>query len=162
MIYSATLQTYFSEAQKQMEAVMQDSSLDTEAQFRKYVDILDQMTDGIMGQQDTYNALMKKYQEMAAAKGFDLYAPDQAKGQTAKSGGFTAMSQDQGTKLDGMFTSGLQHWSSMDEELEDIGNGLGKALDHLKKIEENTGHCKKLDDIAEDISYIKKNGIKMK
>lgn len=164
MIYSLTLQEYFSEAQKQMDAVMQDSQLGTEEKFREYVAILDQMTDGILGQQDTYNALMEKYREMAAAKGFDLYVPDdvQPSGQTAKSGGFAAMSQDQGTKLDGMFTSGLQHWSSMDSELDDIGSGLGEALDRLKRIEENTEHCQKLDDIAEDISYIKKNGIKIK
>ena len=83
-------------------------------------------------------------------------------GQTAKVGGFNAMSQDQGTKLDGMFTAGLQHWSSMDKELGSVTDRLGNALDHLRKIEENTEHCKKLDDIAEDIRSIKNSGIKMK
>ncbi len=82
--------------------------------------------------------------------------------QTARRGGFAAMSVDQGTKLDGMFTAGLQHWSSMDKELGNVTDRLGNALDHLRKIEENTEHCKKLDDIAEDIRSIKNSGIKMK
>ena len=62
----------------------------------------------------------------------------------------------------GMFTAGLQHWSSMDKELGNVTDRLGNALDHLRKIEENTEHCKKLDDIAEDIRSIKNSGIKMK
>lgn len=82
--------------------------------------------------------------------------------QTAKTGGFSAMSQDQGTKLDGMFTAGLQHWSSMDKELTNVSDRLGTALDRLKRIEENTEYCRKLDVIAEDISHIKSNGVKIR
>ena len=82
--------------------------------------------------------------------------------QTAKTGGFSAMSQDQGTKLDGMFTAGLQHWSSMDKELTNVSDRLGTALDRLKRIEENTEYCRKLDIIAEDINHIKSNGVKIR
>lgn len=82
--------------------------------------------------------------------------------QTAKAGGFAAMSQDQGTKLDGMFTAGLQHWSSMDNELATVGDNIGKALDRLKRIEENTEYCRKLEEIAENIRAIKNNGVKVK
>ena len=91
-----------------------------------------------------------------------IKATEPGSGQSAKVGGFTAMSQDQGTKLDGMFTAGLQHWSSMDRELGNVSDRLGSALDRLKKIEENTSYCKRLDDIADDIKSIKNNGIKVK
>ena len=162
MIYSVTLQNWFSQAQEQMEEVMKNANLDSDAKFQKYVDILDQMTDGVLSEQGNYTALLEKYKKMAEDKGFDLFASDASKGQTAKSGGFSAMSQDQGTKLDGMFTAGLQHWASMDENIGSVVDKIGGALDRLKKIEENTEYCKRLDDIAEDISYMKKNGVKMK
>lgn len=37
------------------------------------------------------------------------------------------MTQDQGTKLDGMFTSGLQHWSSIDEKMESVIDKMNTA-----------------------------------
>lgn len=163
MIYSVTLQKWFSQAQEQMEDVMKDSTLSTDAKFQKYVDILDQMTDGILSEQGDYTELLKKYKEMAQSKGLDIFDADtDTKSQSAKSGGFSAMSQDQGTKLDGMFTAGLQHWASMDKNIGSAVDKIGGALERLKKIEENTEYCKRLDDIAEDISYMRKNGVKMK
>lgn len=117
------------------------------------------------GLKDDYRKYVEEAQnEIEQLRGMDIIGSTESSGsgQTARRGGFAAMSQDQGTKLDGMFTAGLQHWSSMDKELGTATDRLGNALDHLRKIEENTEHCKKLDDIAEDISYIKKNGIKMK
>ena len=69
------------------------------------------------------NALTEEYMQyvdealalrdnLAAATGYDKTEAG-GTSQHAKAGGFTAMTQDQGTKLEGMFTSGLQHWSSM-------------------------------------------------
>ncbi len=75
--------------------------------------------------------------------------------QTGKAGGFTAMSQDQGTKLEGLFTSGLMHWSSMDERMENVSEKMGRASDHLARIEENTGKT------AELLVEIKAQGEKM-
>ena len=83
--------------------------------------------------------------------------------QSAKTGGFSAMTQDQGTKLEGMFTSGLQHWSSMDERLEDVAGKMSAAENHLAKIEENTGtSAKHLDTIKEDIKKMIRDGIKLR
>lgn len=164
MIYSSTLQKWFDQAQQDMETVLQNTSLSTEEQFLRYTDILDRMTDGIVGEQKLYNELLSRFRDMAASKGFSLFASekDTSKGQTAKAGAFNAMSQDQGTKLEGLFTSGLQHWSSMDDELKKSSDNIGRALDRLRKIEENTAHCNRLDDIAEDIRSLKTNGIKMR
>ncbi len=83
--------------------------------------------------------------------------------QSAKSGGFTAMTQDQGTKLEGMFTSGLQHWSSMDEQLETVADRMNLAESHLARIAENTGtSAGHLGEIKEDIRKIVRDGLKVK
>ena len=58
--------------------------------------------------------------------------------QSAKTGGFSAMTQDRGTKLDGMFTSGLQHWSSIDEKMESVIDKMNTAEGHLARIEGRT------------------------
>lgn len=83
--------------------------------------------------------------------------------QTGKSGSFNAMSQEQGTKLEGMFTSGLMHWASMDEQIQDVSAQMGTAVDHLQRIEENTGNsAKHLGEIKDDIKKIIRDGLKMK
>lgn len=83
--------------------------------------------------------------------------------QTGKSGSFNAMSQEQGTKLEGMFTSGLMHWASMDEQIQDVSAQMGTAVDHLQRIEENTGNsARHLDEIKNDIKKIIRDGLKMK
>ena len=91
--------------------------------------------------------------------------PEEAGGtsQKAKAGGFTAMTQDQGTKLEGMFTSGLQHWSSMDEKMENVSEKMNSAEGHLARIEENTGKsAAHLEKIAENVVKIIRDGLKVK
>ena len=83
--------------------------------------------------------------------------------QSGKTGGFSAMTQDQGTKLEGMFTSGLQHWSSMDEKMENVSEKMNSAENHLAKIEENTGKSAgHLGEIKEEIRKILRDGLKVK
>lgn len=104
---------------------------------------------------------MKLRDQLAAATGYG----DDGSGtsQSAKAGGFSAMTQDQGTKLEGMFTSGLQHWSSMDEKMENVSEKMNAAENHLAKIEENTGKSAgHLENIAENIVKILRDGLKVK
>ena len=44
------------------------------------------------------------------------------------------MTQDQGTKLEGMFTGGLQHWSGMDDRLESVVEKMDTAEGHPARI----------------------------
>ncbi len=91
------------------------------------------------------------------------YTGDSSTSQSGKSGGFSAMTQDQGTKLEGMFTSGLQHWSSMDDQLENVVEKMSVAESHLARIAENTGmSATHLNDIKEEIRKIIRDGLKMK
>ena len=83
--------------------------------------------------------------------------------QTGKAGSFSAMSQEQGTKLEGLFTSGQMHWASIDEQMQDVSEQMGTAVDHLRRIEENTGNsARHLGEIKEDIKKIIRDGLKMK
>lgn len=104
---------------------------------------------------------MKLRDQLAAATGYG--SDGSGTGQSAKAGGFTAMTQDQGTKLEGMFTSGLQHWSSMDEKMENVSEKMNSAENHLAKIEENTGKSAgHLEEIKEEIRKIIRDGLKVK
>lgn len=119
------------------------------------------------------NALMEEYMlymdealalrdNLAAATGYDK-TQQGGTSQSAKAGGFTAMTQDQGTKLEGMFTSGLQHWSSMDNRLESVVEKMNTAEGHLARIAENTGvSAGHLGELKEVIKKMIRDGLKVK
>ena len=99
---------------------------------------------------------------LAAATGYDKTEAG-GTSQRAKAGGFTAMTQDQGTKLEGMFTSGLQHWSSMDDRLESVVEKMDTAESHLARIAENTGvSAGHLGELKEVIKKMIRDGLKVK
>ncbi len=58
--------------------------------------------------------------------------------QNGKAGAYTTMTQDQGTKLEGLMTSIQMHEASIDGKLDNIGEGMGRSLDALNRIAENT------------------------
>lgn len=110
--------------------------------------------------EDVMTAAGDRLDEIADAAGVDLDAGS-GTSQSGKSGGFTAMSQDQGTKLEGLFVSVQMHTASIDEQMEDVSDKMSQATESLRKIEENTGHtAETLDNVAEDIKKIIRDGIK--
>lgn len=129
------------------------------------------MSDGVLSEREA-DELRRKYQDIFSAAQAEKDALFDAAGiteegksttQSGKSGSFTAMSQDQGTKLEGMFTSGLNHWVSIDEKTEDVAGRMASAEGHLAKIAENTGKSAGfLGEIKEDIKRIIRDGLRMK
>ena len=103
------------------------------------MDLVDKFYDEIGANADAALEWMKAWQEKAAEKGFDVWKDGNSVSQSGKAGAFTAMTQDQGTKLEGLFTAGQIHWANIDDNTEGISTSLGNALTHLRKIEENTG-----------------------
>lgn len=102
-----------------------------------------------------------KLNELGNELGLDVFSGGTS--QTGKSGAFTTMTQEQGTKLEGLFTSGQMHWANIDDGVEDVSAKMDVASEHLRKIEENTGDCKDfLSAIKEDIKKIIRDGLKMK
>ena len=105
---------------------------------------------------------MKLRDDLAKVTGYDKTSEGGTR-QSAKAGGFTAMTQDQGTKLEGLFTSGLQHWSSMDSRLENVVEKMSAAEGHLARIEEHTGmSAARLEDIADGVAKMLRDGVKVK
>jgi hypothetical protein len=128
------------------------------------------MSDGLLSEEEA-SELRRKYTDIFSAAQAEKDSMFAAAGitesssttQSGKSGSFTAMSQDQGTKLDGMFTSGLNHWVSIDEHTEDVAGRMASAEGHLAKIAENTGKSAgSLSEIKEDIKRIIRDGLRMK
>ena len=141
---------------------------DMEAWYKAYGEA---MSDGILGD-DEIERLNKMWEDLvnqgleirdSAASATGYTGDSNGTSQSGKSGGFTAMSQDQGTKLEGLFVSGQMHWSSMDDKMSDVSEQMGAAVDHLRRIEENTGtSARHLGEIKEDIKKIVRDGLKMK
>ena len=129
------------------------------------------MSDGILSKEeaDTLRTRYSDIFERARAKKEEMFdtagITEEGKSttQTGRAGGFSAMSQDQGTKLEGMFTSGLNYWVSIDEKTEDVAGRMASAEGHLAKIAENTGKSAGfLGEIKEDIKRIIRDGLRMK
>ena len=161
MIYSVTIAPYIEQAQKKMLDVMKNDSLGTEAKFNSYVQILDALTAGVLSDQGRYEELMKRFKDMAAQRGVDIFGAGKGS-QSGRSSSFETMTQQQGTKLEGLFTSGQRHWASMDVRLEDVAGRMSSVAGSLAKIEENTSYCKRLDEIAQDIHALKKDGFHLR
>lgn len=111
--------------------------------------------------QNVLSSETEKLKDLGNELGVDVFSGGTS--QTGKAGAFTAMSQEQGTKLEGLFTSGQMHWANIDNSTEDIAAKMNIASERLRRIEENTGDCKEsLSAIKEDIKKIIRDGLKMK
>lgn len=110
-----------------------------------------------------YNDIIAKQREQAdkmeEVTGIDF---SQGAKQNAQNGAFTTMTQDQGTKLEGMFTAVQINTSEINDKCGEMILTLFDALDSLHTIADNTAHCKRLKEIEEILEEIRKNGIKMK
>lgn len=101
----------------------------------------------------------EKLKALGEALGIDLFSGDSGTSQRGKSGGFETMTQDQGTKLEGLFTSGQMHWSSIDSKMDNVTNALGEHLDVLSGIKDNTDNIPK---ILAEMQKWNRDGIKVK
>lgn len=125
---------------------------------KKQTELLGQFYKGLRVDMETAKAFMQEYQAEAKRQGFDLWHNNGA-AQQARSSAFTTISQEQGTKLEGLFTSGQVHWASMDDQLISITTALSGALSTLSQIATNT---KPISAIYEEILTLKRDGIKLK
>lgn len=136
-----------------------------------YKNFADSMKDGTMSSAEA-DDLRGEYEKIVSDAIADRNALMETLGidptengisQSAKAGGFNAMTQDQGTKLEGMFTGGLQHWSSIDDKMENVIDKMNVAEGHLARIEENTGtSAAHLAEIKEGIKKMIRDGLKVK
>jgi len=162
MIYSTLFGDIFEKAQQKMLAVTQNADLSADEKFKEYIKLLSGMTDEVMGKQGDFNALLEAYQQMAKDKGFDIFKPDEDASQSGRSGAYTAMSQEQGTLLEGIGRSVQDHVSGMHQLLEELKKGRDADHEIFVQIAENTAYCKLLEDILEIITRQDRDGAKVK
>ncbi len=127
----------------------------TDAEFRKRLDALKE-------QYESYVNSAKNDIEQLRNEGI-IKETDKGTTQQGKSGAFMAMSQDQATKLEGLFVSGQMHWASIDDRVEDVAKRMSAAQEHLRKIEENTGNsAASLKEIGADVKKMIRDGVKVR
>lgn len=137
MIFQTLFSGIIQEANDKMLEVMTNQSLTEEQKFNQYIAILDAMTDGILGQQDNYNDLMEKYQQMAANKGVTLFEGETAT-REASSKGIATASQESVDELNGRATAIQGHTFSIAENTKLLLTTTNAILKSVLNIESNT------------------------
>lgn len=154
---------FFAEKFKKLQADLEKiyGSGKTEEEIaRESMKLVGEFYEGIGKDMDSAQAWMEQWKESAAEHGMDLWTKDEGDSQSGRAGAFTTMSQEQGTKLEGLFTSVQDHTSSIDEKMTDICKFMFDSFDVLSQIAENTENCKYLLQMAEDIRVLRRDGIK--
>ena len=170
IVFSAMFDTIIQEANDAMLATMSNVSLTEEQKFNQYISILDTMTSGILGQQDNYNALLKQYQDLAAAKGVNLWQKESESSRKASEKGIATASQNSIDELNGRMTAVQGHTFSISENTKALVNNTAAILRSVMGIERNTNDLpNRLSTMESDLSTVKRTmndialkGIKIK
>lgn len=105
---------------------------------------------------------MRLRDQLAAATGYDKTG-DNGSSQAGRAGSFNALSQDQGTKLEGLFVSVQGHVANIDTMVEDVVAKMNAAEGYLARIAENTeSNAASAEEIKELILQLIRDGIKTK
>lgn len=157
--YSLFFADKFKKLQEQLEAVY-GSGKSEEQIAQDAMNLVGDFYNKIGGDMDAAQAWMENWKEQAGQHGFDLWSKeDDTTTQSGKSGAFQTLTQDQGTKLEGLMTAQQIHSASIDEKMDNVSEGLGGALDALNEIKKNTDSLPKIYD---ELVEIKRDGLKMK
>lgn len=158
--YSLFFADKFDDLQKKLKEVY-GSGKSEEDIAKDAMNLVGDFYDNIGGNVDAAQSWMEAWKDKAAEMGIDLWKKDST-GQTGKSGAFDALTQEQGTKLEGLMTSEQIHSASIDENVDNIADGLGDAVGHLRNIDEHTGATnEKLDTVIEWMEKYDRDGLKM-
>lgn len=123
---------------------------------------------GVLSQTE-YDALKESWDsivsdalaERDAMKEIFGWKGDPASSQSGRNGASTTMTQEQGTLLEGLFTSLQDHASGMHKLLEELAKSRKEDHDLLVSIAENTAYCRYLESINEIMEYFRNNGIEV-
>lgn len=105
---------------------------------------------------------IKLRDSLASATGYGQGA-SAGSGQSGKAGSYNAMSQEQGTKLEGLFVSVQGHVANIDIAMEDVAAKMSAAESYLARIADNTeANAVTAEEIKELLIKIARDGIKLK
>ena len=103
---------------------------------------------------------MRLRDQLAAATGYDKTS-DSGSSQSGRAGSYNAMSQEQGTKLEGLFVSVQGHVANIDTMVEDVVSKMDLAEGYLSRIADNTeSNAASAEEIKDLIIQIIRDGIK--
>lgn len=158
--YSLFFADKFDDLQKKLKEVY-GSGKSEEQIANDAMDLVGDFYDNIGNNVNAAQSWMEAWKDKAAEMGIDLWKKDGAT-QTGKSGAFDALTQEQGTKLEGLMTSEQIHSASIDENVDNIADGLGDAVTHLRNIDEHTGETnEKLEVVIGWMEKYDRDGLKM-
>lgn len=104
---------------------------------------------------------MRLRDQLAAATGYG--SEDKSSSQSGKVGSYNAISQDQGTKLEGLFVSVQGHVANIDTIVENVAERMSAAEGYLAQIAENTkSNAASAEEIKELLIKIARDGIRTK
>ncbi|BFL28544.1 hypothetical protein K320107C7_09590 [Alistipes shahii] len=136
VVYSLFFADKFDKLQDDLKSIYSSGKSEEDIAY-DVMDLLDDFYSGIGSNMDAAEAWMEEFAKRAEEMGYELWKPDGTT-QSGRAGAFTAMTQDQGTKLEGLMTSLQMHGASVDDKMDNIAEGLGASLDALNRIAKNT------------------------
>lgn len=157
VVYSLFFADKFDKLQDDLKSIYASGKSEEDIAY-DVMDLLDDFYSGIGSNMNAAEAWMEEFSKRAEEMGYELWKPDSTT-QSGKAGAFTTMTQDQGTKLEGLMTSLQMHGASVDDKMDDIAEGLGSSLDALNRIAKNTDT---LPQILALWQAIKRDGLKAK
>lgn len=111
-------------------------------------------------QQSLSDSMLEERNKLAEAMGWSSYSSGSS--QSGRAGAVTTITEETAGKIEGIATSLQIHVISMDDKMTDISQYAYEAIGILNTIAENTAFCKYLEDIAEAIEKMERDGVKMK
>lgn len=120
--------------------------------------LMEQMQSG----KKSFTQALDQLKKAGLQEGFDLFNPSSQKQQAKPGDAFKALTQEQGTKLEGLFTAGQMHWASIDKTLASASVDMRTASATLLAIKEDTVYLRYLRPMADDIAVMLRDGLKIK
>lgn len=157
------LQKHFDKLEKDLTNIYDNYGDDPNRVGSEVTKLLGGFFGSMEGVVDQASDWYKNFVDQAGKYGFDLSGEDkEGVSQSGKAGAFQTMSQDTGTKLEGLFTANQMRLANIEVLLMDLQGGIYIIGDKLVKIEENTKGCDdKLKRVVLLMEKIDRDGVKM-
>ena len=136
VVYSLFFADKFDKLQDDLKSIYSSGKSEEDIAYDA-MGLLDEFYSSIGSNMDAAQLWMDEFAKRAEELGYELWKPDSTT-QSGRAGAFTTMTQDQGTKLEGLMTSLQMHGASLDEKFDNFTEGMGRSLDALNRIAENT------------------------
>jgi hypothetical protein len=156
---------YFADAFAKLNQQLRDSFTgggDPEEVARKQAGLIQDFFGYMKTVMPNAEQFIKQWSDQFGAWKSEVEDEDEGVTQKGKPGAFQVMSQDQGTKLEGLFTANQMRLANIEALLGDVQFDLYAIGDALTKIAENTKGCDdKLKKVVDFLEKVNRDGLKV-